>query len=64
MDVYSIISEQIIEKLEKGTVPWHQPWRSVGAPWNLVSKKPYRGINIWLLTVRRYTSPYWRPSGK
>lgn len=59
MDVYSIITERIIEKLEAGTVPWHKPWRSVGAPRNLVSKKYYRGVNVWLLTAQGYTSPYW-----
>jgi antirestriction protein ArdC len=59
MDVYSIITERIIEKLEQGTVPWHKPWRSIGAPRNLVSKKVYRGVNVWLLTAQGYTSPYW-----
>lgn len=59
MDVYSIITERIIERLEAGCVPWHKPWRSIGAPRNLVSKKLYRGINVWLLTVHGYTSPYW-----
>jgi antirestriction protein ArdC len=59
MDVYSIITERIIEKLEAGTVPWHEPWRSIGAPRNLMSKKFCRGVNIWLLTVQDYTSPYW-----
>jgi antirestriction protein ArdC len=59
MDVYNVITERIIEKLEQGTVPWHKPWRSIGAPQNLVSKKLYRGINIWLLTTQGYTSPYW-----
>jgi len=59
MDVYSVITERIIEKLESGTVPWHKPWRSIGAPRNLVSKKLYRGINIWLLTTQSYISPYW-----
>jgi antirestriction protein ArdC len=59
MDVYSIITERIIDKLEAGTVPWHKPWRSIGAPRNLVSKKPYRGVNVWLLTAQSYTSAYW-----
>jgi antirestriction protein ArdC len=59
MDVYSLITQRIIERLEQGTVPWHKPWRSIGAPRNLVSKKPYRGINLWLLTMQDYTSPYW-----
>jgi antirestriction protein ArdC len=52
MDVYSVITERIIEKLEQGTIPWHKPWRSIGAPRNLVSKKSYRGINVWLLAPK------------
>jgi antirestriction protein ArdC len=59
MDVYTIITERIIQKLETGTIPWHQPWCSIGAPCNLVSKKVYRGVNVWLLTGQGYTSPYW-----
>jgi antirestriction protein ArdC len=59
MDVYAVITERIIEKLEAGCVPWHKPWRSVGAPRNLVSKNVYRGVNVWLLTAQGYTSPYW-----
>jgi antirestriction protein ArdC len=57
MDIYKMITDRIIEKLETGTVPWHKPWRSIGAPRNLVSKKFYRGVNIWLLTAQGYTSP-------
>jgi antirestriction protein ArdC len=59
MDVYQVITNRLIEKLEAGCVPWRKPWRSLGAPRNLVSKKFYRGINVWLLTVQGYTSPYW-----
>jgi antirestriction protein ArdC len=32
MDVYRVIAERIIEKLEQGTVPWHKSWQSMGAP--------------------------------
>lgn len=46
--VYEIITEQIIKQLEEGTVPWRQSW-SGGMPINIVSKKPYRGINALLL---------------
>jgi antirestriction protein ArdC len=59
MDVYTIITERIIEKLNAGEVPWHRPWRSIGSPRNLVSKKPYRGVNVWLLSAQAYVSPYW-----
>jgi antirestriction protein ArdC len=56
--VYEIITEKIIEKLEKGEVPWHQPWIG-GYPKNLISKKEYRGINVFLLGCQKYSSPYW-----
>ncbi len=60
-DVYSIITEQIIEKLESGVVPWHQPWSGANgaSPRNLISNKPYRGINVFLLGFQGYESPYW-----
>ncbi len=32
MDVYRVMAERIIEKLEQGTVPWHKSWQSMGAP--------------------------------
>jgi len=57
--VYQIITDHIIEKLESGTVPWHRPWKSRGYPINLISKKPYRGVNVFLLGCSGYVSPYW-----
>ena len=60
MKVYEIITSKIIEKLEAGIVPWHKPWHSVeGMPKNLITKKEYRGINVFLLAMQRYESPYW-----
>ena len=58
-DVYSIITERIIERLERGTVPWHRPWQGGGLPLNAVSKKAYRGINVWMLASAGYVSPFW-----
>ncbi|MCH7802704.1 MAG: ArdC family protein [Acidobacteria bacterium] len=55
---FEIITETIIEKLEQGCVPWHQPWSSEAAK-NLISKREYRGINVFLLGVSRYANPYW-----
>jgi antirestriction protein ArdC len=58
--VYEEITERIVALLEKGTVPWRKPWKAQsGLPRNLVSKKPYRGINVWLLHAMHYESPYW-----
>jgi len=45
--------------LEQGTVAWRRPWTGTGLPGNLVSKKPYRGINVFLLSASKYVSPFW-----
>ena len=59
MDVYSIVTEKIMTALEAGTIPWRKPWADGGVPRNLISKKPYRGINYFLLGASKYVSPYW-----
>jgi len=60
MDVYQIVTDRIIGLLEQGTVPWRKPWAtSHGMPKNLISKKEYRGVNVFLLGCQQYSSPYW-----
>lgn len=54
LDVYELVTNQIISLLEAGTVPWKQPWADAGVPMNLLSKRPYRGINLWLLLSLHY----------
>ena len=57
---YEVITDRVIEKLEAGTVPWCKPWHgSAGMPKNLVSKKQYRGINVFMLHCLAYESPYF-----
>lgn len=56
--VYDIITSRIIEELQKGQVPWRRPWKTL-PPVNLISKKPYRGINVFLLGLQGYGSQYW-----
>ena len=55
---YEIVTESIIKQLESGVAPWRKPWRTE-PPANLVSKKEYRGINIFLLASLGYGSRYW-----
>ena len=58
--VYDIVTDKIIDELRSGVVPWHKPWRSTGGfPVNMVTKKPYRGVNILLLGMAGYSNPYW-----
>jgi len=57
---YERITERIVSLLEQGTVPWHKTWKvKTGLPRNLISKKPYRGINVFLLMAMSYESPHW-----
>ncbi len=59
-NAYDIITERIIAKLEAGVCPWRKPWAGTQQiPTNLVSGKPYRGINIWMLHMSGYASPFW-----
>ena len=48
-----------MELLQEGTVPWKKPWKSTDGPRNLISKKPYRGINSFLLNCSPYGSDHW-----
>mgnify|MGYP001214358879 CR=1 FL=1 len=54
IDVYALVTNRIIELLESGTIPWQQPLREAGLPRNLLSKRPYRGINVFLLNSLQY----------
>lgn len=53
-DIYSAVTERIIEHLKRGVVPWQKPWTDAGLPQNLISRKPYSGINLWLLAAADY----------
>ncbi len=60
--VYDVINSRIMELLQQGTVPWRKTWRgNTGSnqPKNLISKKEYRGINVFMLACQEYSSPYW-----
>ena len=55
---YDHITDAIIALLADGVVPWRRPWICQG-PRNLVSGRPYRGINVLLLVAQGYPSPWW-----
>jgi antirestriction protein ArdC len=62
--VHAEITRQIIEMLEAGVAPWRSGILGAsGEPQNFESRKPYRGINTFLLSYRAfkrgYRSPYW-----
>lgn len=53
-----MITDQIIESLSKGVIPWKKPWSSFPAQ-NYVSGTVYTGINALLLNMLGYDKPYF-----
>ena len=59
-DPYQAVTDLILTQLERGTVPWRCPWRrSTGRPRNFHTGKPYQGVNVLLLGLSHFASPYW-----
>ena len=51
-NLYADVTNRIITALEQGTPPWVCPWQNGNTlPSNLVTGKPYRGINVLMLTT-------------
>ena len=48
--VYEMVTERIINQLEKGIIPWRKPWTGIkGGAYNRISKKSYSLLNQMLL---------------
>ena len=58
-DVFAIITNRIIDQLEQQVIPWRKPWTEGGHPQNLFTKRPYTGINTWLLGSLGYSQNYF-----
>lgn len=60
MNVYEILTEKILTLLNRGVIPWQKKWNATTQwPRNLISKRRYRGVNVFLLLMEEYSSPYW-----
>ena len=67
-DVYSRITAQIVEHLEKGVRPWTRPWNAEHAAGRITrplrfNGQPYSGINIlslWMSALsQNFAAPIW-----
>lgn len=59
MNVYEIVTDRVLSDIAAHKVlTWRRPWRT-SAPKNLVSGKEYRGVNVFLLGMQMYATPYW-----
>jgi antirestriction protein ArdC len=61
-DIYARITNEIVAAIEAGAGEWKMPWRhdgsSVARPLNLVSRKPYRGVNTLALWIAAHAKGY------
>lgn len=57
-DVNKQITEKIIANLERGEIPWKKTWVD-GFPKNMLTGRPYNGINVFLLWNSRFASNLW-----
>src|SRR5436190_23925812 len=56
--VYDEITERVLAAMERGVAPWRRPW-TVADPFNALTLRPYRGINLLLLKEAGYDEPRW-----
>lgn len=66
-EIFSNVTERIMACLRDGVVPWRKPWGEerietaapLALPRNAKTNKTYQGVNITLLWMSGYESPYW-----
>lgn len=63
-DVYQMVTDFIINKLEAGVIAWRKPWKAVPgqpgtSPCNYITKEPYKGINAFMLFTMPYEKQYY-----
>ncbi|QDT53007.1 DNA primase TraC [Caulifigura coniformis] len=67
-DVYTRITNQIVEQLQQGVRPWFQPWQVKHAAGSVTrplrhNGERYQGVNVlslWMSSeLNGYTSPFW-----
>jgi len=59
-DPYQLVTDCILAHLERGVVPWRRPWnRTTGRPRNFHTGRAYQGVNVLLLGLLHFPSPWW-----
>ncbi len=59
--IYQQVTDKIIAELESGNLPsWVKDWSGeAGSDCNVITKKPYNGINTIILGMSGFQSPFW-----
>lgn len=58
-EVIEKVTNKIIEKMESGNLNWNKPWNAGVLPQNFISKKAYRGWNLFTTLFSGFESPYY-----
>lgn len=53
------VTDKIIEKMEAGKINWNKPWNAGAMPQNYISKRAYRGWNLFVTLFSEFESPYY-----
>ncbi|KAA0237598.1 MAG: DUF1738 domain-containing protein, partial [Armatimonadetes bacterium] len=57
---YQLVTDRILEALNRGAVPWRKPWKGrEQLPCNALTKRPYHGINLLLLGLSPFVDHRW-----
>lgn len=65
-DIYQMVTDRIIQKMERGLIPWKKPWGGLqSGAYNRISKKPYSILNQMILqhTGEYATYKQWNELG-
>jgi antirestriction protein ArdC len=58
-DLAQQITDKILKLMEENGSDWRRPWLGDGIAKNIFSKKSYRGVNIPILGLSGYSSPWF-----
>ncbi len=58
-DAFHLATAAIIAHLEQGILPWCLPWKQGQLPLNPITRKRFRGLNLWLLNSLDYPTNYF-----
>lgn len=62
-DLYAEVTTKVIAQLEAGVAPWIKPWTNgatdASLPYNYLTKRAYRGVNVLLLWAAAYPNNAW-----
>jgi len=58
--LYESVTDRIVKALESQVVPWRRPWDiEYALPVNAQTQRPYRGVNVFLLSLANYRDHRW-----